>query len=153
LIEQVGPLDVLLVPCGGGGLLSGSAIAATHDSPGVRVIGVEPEAGDDVVRSFRSGTIQSVHNPQTIADGARTSSPGAITFPLIMRYVDDMLTVGDAALLRTMWYLWERLKLVIEPTGVLGAAALLEAKLNLPGQRIGIILSGGNADIRQLCAS
>jgi len=152
LIEQVGPVDVLLVPCGGGGLLSGSAIAATACSPGVRVIGVEPEAGDDVVRSFRSGTIQSVHDPVTIADGARTSAPGAVTFPLIMRHVADMLAVDDAALLRTMWYLWERLKLVIEPTGALGAAALLEAKLNARGQRVGVILSGGNADIRQLCA-
>ena len=152
LLEEVGPLDLLLVPCGGGGLLSGSAVAARHLCPGVRVIGVEPAAGDDVVRSFRSGTIQKVDNPVTIADGARTSSPGDLTFSLIMQHVADMLAVDDAELLRTMWYLWERLKIVVEPTGALGAAALLEEKVSARGQRVGIILSGGNADIRSLCA-
>ena len=150
LIEETGPLDVLLVPCGGGGLLSGCAIAAHALSPGVAVIGVEPSLGDDVVRSFRSGTIQRVHNPATIADGARTSAPGLITFPLIMHYVADMLTVDDAELLRTMWYLWERLKIVVEPTGALGAAALLEGKLDARGKRVGVVISGGNADVRQL---
>jgi threonine dehydratase len=104
------------------------------------------------VRSFRSGVIQSVHNPATIADGARTSAPGQITFPLIMRYVADMLTVDDAELLRAMWYLWERLKIVVEPTGALGFAALLEGKLAARGKRVGIVLSGGNADVKQLCA-
>ena len=150
LIEETGPLDVLLVPCGGGGLLSGCAIAAHALSPGIAVIGVEPALGDDVVRSFRSGTIQRVHNPATIADGARTSAPGQITFPLIMRYVADMLTVDDAELLRAMWYLWERLKVVVEPTGALGAAALLERKLDARGKRVGIVLSGGNADVQHL---
>ena len=150
LIEETGPLDVLLVPCGGGGLLSGCAIAARALSPGVAVIGVEPSLGDDVVRSFRSGTIQRVHNPATIADGARTPAPGRITFPLIMHYVADMLTVDDAELLRTMWYLWERMKIVVEPTGALGAAALLEGKLDARGKRVGIVISGGNADVRQL---
>jgi threo-3-hydroxy-L-aspartate ammonia-lyase len=152
LIEEIGPLDLLLVPCGGGGLLSGSALAARHLSPAVRVIGVEPAAGDDVVRSFRSGTIQTVENPETIADGARTSSPGTLTFPLIMQHVSDMLAVEDSELLRSMWYLWERLKLVVEPTGALGAAALFEGKVEAHGGRVGIILSGGNADIRSLCA-
>jgi threo-3-hydroxy-L-aspartate ammonia-lyase len=152
LVDEVGPLDLLLVPCGGGGLLSGCAIAARHLSPAVRVIGVEPAAGDDVVRSFRSGTIERVDNPVTIADGARTSSPGSLTFALIMRHVNDMLTVDDSELLRTMWYLWERLKVVVEPTGALGAAALLEGKVSARGERVGIILSGGNADIRSLCA-
>ena len=151
LIEETGPLDVLLVPCGGGGLLSGCAIAAKALAPDIAVIGVEPSLGDDVVRSFRSGVIQSVHNPATIADGARTSAPGQITFPLIMRYVADMLTVDDAELLRAMWYLWERLKIVVEPTGALGFAALLEGKLDARGKRVGIVLSGGNADVRQLC--
>ena len=152
LIEETGPLDVLLVPCGGGGLLSGCAIAAHALSPGIAVIGVEPSLGDDVVRSFRTGSIQRVHNPATIADGARTSAPGQITFPLIMHYVADMLTVDDAELLRTMWYLWERLKVVVEPTGALGAAALLEGKLDARGKRVGIVISGGNADVQQLCA-
>ena len=150
LIEETGPLDVLLVPCGGGGLLSGCAIAAAALSPGIRAIGVEPAAGDDVRRSFHSGVIQSVHNPDTIADGARTSAPGNITFPLIMQYVSDVLTVDDSELLRTMWYLWERLKLVVEPTGALGAAALLEHKLDIGGKRVGVVVSGGNADLKQL---
>ena len=150
LLEETGPLDCLLVPCGGGGLLSGCAIAAASISPGIRSIGVEPAAGDDVQRSFRSGTIQSIRNPDTIADGARTSAPGSLTFPLIMRYVADILTVDDAALLRATRYLWERLKLIVEPTGALGAAALLEGKLDGRGLRVGVILSGGNADLERL---
>ena len=152
LIEETGPLDVLLVPCGGGGLLSGCAIATRALSPRAAVIGVEPSLGDDVVRSFRSGVIQRVDNPATIADGARTSAPGQVTFPLIMHYVADMLTVDDEELLRTMWYLWERLKIVVEPTGALGIAALLEGRLDARGKRVGVVLSGGNADVRQLCA-
>ena len=152
LIEEIGPLDILLVPCGGGGLLSGCAIAARALAPGAAVIGVEPALGDDVVRSFRSGTIQRVDNPATIADGARTAAPGHITFPLIMHYVTDMLSVDDDSLLRAMWTLWERLKIVVEPTGALGIAALLEGRLDAHGKRVGIVLSGGNADIQQLCA-
>ncbi|MEK6594152.1 MAG: threo-3-hydroxy-L-aspartate ammonia-lyase [Pseudomonadota bacterium] len=150
LIEDAGALDYLLVPCGGGGLLAGCAIAANQLSPGIRVIGVEPAAGDDVTRSLRSGTIQSVRNPQTIADGARTSAPGALTFPLIMHHVHDMLTVTDDELLCSMFYLWERMKIVVEPTGALGAAALLEGKLDARGKRVGVIISGGNADFRNL---
>ena len=152
LIEDAGPLDYLLAPCGGGGLLTGCAIAANQLSPGVQVIGVEPAAGDDVTRSFRTKTIQSVHNPQTIADGARTSAPGEVTFPLLLRYVHDMLTVTDEELLRAMFYLWERMKIVVEPTGALGAAALLEGKLDARGKRVGVILSGGNVDLKQLAA-
>jgi threo-3-hydroxy-L-aspartate ammonia-lyase len=152
LIEETGPLDILLVPCGGGGLLSGCAIAAVTLSPAIRTIGVEPAAGDDVTRSFRSGVIQSVHNPDTIADGARTSAPGDITFPLIQHYVADMLTVDDRELVRTMLYLWERLKVLVEPTGALGAAALLERKLGVSGHRVGVILSGGNGDVKQLAS-
>jgi threonine dehydratase len=151
LIEETGPLDMLLVPCGGGGLLSGCAIAAEALSPGIRVIGVEPAAGDDVTRSYRTGTIQSVRNPDTIADGARTTAPGDVTFPLIMQHVADMLTVTDSELLRTMWYLWERMKIVVEPTGALGAAAALEGKCDIQGKRVGVVLSGGNADLKQLC--
>jgi threonine dehydratase len=152
LIEETGPLDALLVPCGGGGLLSGCAVAVHALSPDTRSIGVEPALGDDVTRSFRTGSIQCVHNPATIADGARTSAPGDITFPLIQRYVADMLTVDDDELLRAMWYLWERLKIVVEPTGALGAAALLSGKLDARGKRVGVVLSGGNADLKQLCA-
>ena len=154
-IEQTGPLDYLLVPCGGGGLLSGCAVAASHWSPRCKVIGVEPEAGDDATRSFRTNTLQTCHNPDTIADGARTPSLGKITFPLVLHYVHDMLTVSDAELLRGMFWIWERMKIVVEPTGALAAAALLEGKLggrhDYKGKRVGIVISGGNADIRALC--
>ena len=150
LVEEVGALDYLLVPCGGGGLLTGCAIAAHALSPGVRCIGVEPAAGDDVTRSFQTKTIQRVHNPDTIADGARTSAPGAITFPLILHYVQDMLTVTDAELLRSMFFIWERMKIIVEPTGALAAAALLEGKLDARGKRVGVILSGGNAEVSAL---
>jgi threonine dehydratase len=154
LIEETGALDYLLVPCGGGGLLSGCAVAASHWSPGCRVIGVEPVAGDDATRSFHSKSLQTCHNPDTIADGARTPSLGTLTFPLVLNYVHDMLTVSDAELLRSLVWIWERMKIVIEPTGALAAAALLEGKLegrhDYKGKRVGIVISGGNADIRAL---
>jgi threonine dehydratase len=146
LFQMTGPLDYLFVPCGGGGLLSGSAIAARHLAPDCKVIGVEPEAGDDGVRSFRSGTLQRVHNPQTIADGARTPSLGEHTFPIIRRCVDDMITVSDADLIRTMYFVWTRMKLVVEPTGVLGLAAVFNRRYPVAGKRVGAILSGGNVD-------
>ena len=152
LIEDAGPLDLLLVPCGGGGLLSGCALAAKHLNPGCRVIGVEPAAGDDATRSFKTKTLQTVKNPDTIADGARTPSLGKITYPLVMRYVDDMLTVTDEELLKSMFFLWERMKIVVEPTGTLAACALLEKKLEAKGKRVGVVLSGGNADIKTLTA-
>ena len=147
LIEEAGPLDYLMVCCGGGGLLSGCAIAAHALSPGCKSIGVEPALGDDATRSFRTRTLQSCHNPETIADGARTHSMGKVTFPLVMHYVSDMLTVDDAELLRTMFWLWERMKIVVEPTGALAAAALLEGKLDAKGERVGVIISGGNVDL------
>jgi threonine dehydratase len=150
LIEEVGALDFLFVPCGGGGLLSGSAIAARAMAPACRVIGVEPAAGDDATRSFRTKTLQTVHNPKTVADGARTPSLGALTFPLVLQYASDMATVDDATLLRTMFYLWERLKLVVEPTGALGAAAALEGTTSIRGARVGVILSGGNVEFAQI---
>jgi threonine dehydratase len=150
LLRDTGPLDLILVPCGGGGLLSGTALAAHALSPGCRVIGVEPAAGDDANRSFRSGTLQTVTNPQTVADGARTLSLGRYTLPLVLRDVSDMTTVDDADLLRAMFYLWERLKLVVEPTGALGAAAALAGRLNVRGLRVGVILSGGNVDLSQI---
>lgn len=147
LFEEAGALDVLLAPCGGGGLLSGCALAAHALAPGCRAIGVEPAAGDDATRSFRTRSLQSVRNPETIADGARTASLGRITFALVLRYVADMLTVSDDELLRSMLFIWERMKLVVEPTGALGAAAVLENKLELRGLRVGVILSGGNVDL------
>lgn len=152
LIEDAGPLDLLLVPCGGGGLLSGCAIAAKHMNPRCRVIGVEPAAGDDATRSFKTRTLQTVKDPDTIADGARTSSLGKITFPLVLHYVDDMLTVTDAELLESMFFLWERMKIVVEPTGALAACALLQNKLDARGKRVGVVLSGGNVDIKAFSA-
>jgi threonine dehydratase len=152
LIADTGPLDVLLVPCGGGGLLSGSALAAEALSPGCRAIGVEPLAGDDATRSFRTRTLQTVRNPQTIADGARTPSLGRITFPLVLAHAADMCTVDDPTLVRTMFFLWERMKLVVEPTGALAAAAVLEGIVDLRGARVGVVLSGGNVDFSQVGA-
>jgi threonine dehydratase len=152
LIEDAGALDVLLVPCGGGGLISGCAIAARHLSPDCRVIGVEPAAGDDATRSFREKRLITIQVPETIADGARTTSLGAVTFPLVMKYVNDMLTVTDEELLRAMFWLWERMKLVVEQTGALAACAVFERKLKLQKLRVGVVLSGGNVDLRWAAA-
>jgi threonine dehydratase len=152
LIEDAGPLDLLLVPCGGGGLLSGCAVAAKHLAPGCRVIGVEPAAGDDGLRSFRAGRIIEIPVPDTIADGARTKSLGQLTFALIRKHVDDFLVATDAELLKWMFFLWERMKLVVEPTGTLAAAALLEGKVDVKGKRVGIVLSGGNVDVKAISA-
>lgn len=150
-IRQVGPLDGLLVPCGGGGLLSGCAIVAKAASPGCRVIGVEPAAGDDATRSFRTGDLQRVEAPDTIADGARTPSLGEVTFPIVMARVDEMVTVEDAALVRTMRFLLERTKMLVEPTGALAAAALLEGAVDVEG-RVGVVVSGGNVDTSRVAA-
>jgi threo-3-hydroxy-L-aspartate ammonia-lyase len=147
LFDETGSLDVLLVGCGGGGLLSGSALCARRLSRGCRVIGVEPEAGDDATRSFHTGVLQTVHNPRTIADGARTPSLGSLTFPLVRANVDDMVTVSDADLVEAMRLVWERMKLVVEPTGVLGLAAACRGKVDVAGKRVGTILTGGNVDL------
>jgi len=150
LFEETGPLDVLLAPCGGGGLLAGSALAAAAMSPDCAVIGVEPATADDATRSFRSKQLQTVQNPQTVADGARTASLGSLTLPLVLQYVSDMTTVDDKALLATMFYLWERLKLIVEPTGALGAAAAFDGNVPIAGRRVGVILTGGNVDLSQV---
>ena len=150
LIEEVGALDALYVPCGGAGLLSGCAIAAAHLSPGCRVTGVEPAAGDDATRSFRTKTLQTVHNPDTIADGARTPALGKVTFPLVLAHVHDMTTVDDRELLDAMLYLWERLKIVVEPTGALGAAGVFKAGRAAAGRRVGVVISGGNVDLKAI---
>jgi threonine dehydratase len=150
LLQEVGPLDLLLVPCGGGGLLSGSALSARALAPDCRIVGVEPAAGDDATRSFRTKTLQTVKNPDTVADGARTPSLGTLTFPLVLSNVSDMITVDDRTLLRAMFFLWERLKLIVEPTGALGAAALLETAIAAGAKRVGVILSGGNVDLSQV---
>ena len=149
LIDEVYSLDMLLVPCGGGGLLSGCAVYTRHALPTCRIIGVEPETADDATRSFRSGTLQSIHNPQTVADGLRTESLGAITFPTILKNVDEMITVSDADILDTMYYLWTRMKIVVEPSGATALAPLFTGKIPVQGKRIGVVLSGGNVDVRQ----
>jgi threonine dehydratase len=151
LIEEVGELDLLLVCCGGGGLLSGSAIAAKTLLPNCRIIGVEPAQADDATRSFQTKTLQTIHNPTTVADGARTPCLGQLTFPLILNYVDDLITVSEESILKTMFFLWERLKIVVEPTGALAAAALLEAVIKMPNHaKVGVIITGGNVDLKNL---
>ncbi|AYL65932.1 MULTISPECIES: threo-3-hydroxy-L-aspartate ammonia-lyase [Citrobacter freundii complex] len=147
LIEEVGPLDVLFVCLGGGGLLSGSALAARHLSPDCVVYGVEPEAGNDGQQSFRSGNIVHIDTPKTIADGAQTQHLGQYTFAIIQQNVNDILTVSDTELVTAMKFIAERMKIVVEPTGCLGFAAARARKSELQGKKIGIIISGGNVDI------
>ena len=147
LFEDTGPLDLLVVPLGGGGLLSGCALVAHARSPGCRVIGVEPEAGDDGQRSFRSGEIVHIETPKTIADGAQTQHLGALTFPVIRDLVDDIVTVSDAELVEAMMFFSGRMKLVVEPPGCLAAAAVFSGKLDVTGQRVGVMVSGGNIDL------
>ena len=145
LIETQKTLDALLVPCGGGGLLSGSAVAVKGVNPTCRVIGVEPELADDATKSFKTGTLHTVHNPPTIADGTRTPCLGKLTFPLVRKYVDDMQTVSEAAIMEAVRFLFYRMKLVVEPSGALGVAALISSRLPARG-KIGVIVSGGNID-------
>ncbi len=147
LIEEVGPLDMLMAPLGGGGLLAGSALAASHLSPGCKVIGVEPEAGDDGLQSFRSGEIVRIPVPKTIADGAMTTYLGTLTFPIIRRLAHDILTVSDEALSQAMRMFAQTMKIIVEPTGCLAAAAALSRESGCEGKRVGIILSGGNVDL------
>jgi threo-3-hydroxy-L-aspartate ammonia-lyase len=147
LLQETGKLDVLLVCVGGGGLIGGCALAAHALSPGIQVIGVEPDAGNDGQQSFRSGQIVTIPVPKTIADGAQTAALGTITFPMIQRDVADMVTVSDAELIETMRFMAERMKMIVEPTGCLGAAAALQGRVPVKGKRVGIILSGGNVDL------
>jgi threonine dehydratase len=147
LFAQVDGLDLLLVCCGGGGLLSGCALAARHHAPGCRVVGVEPAAADDATRSFHTGTLHTVRRPDTIADGARTPFLGDVTFPLVRALVDDMVTVSDDDLVAAMRFVWTRMKQVVEPTGVLALAGLMSGAVEAAGQRVGVIVSGGNVDV------
>ncbi|MCB9837718.1 MAG: threo-3-hydroxy-L-aspartate ammonia-lyase [Phycisphaeraceae bacterium] len=151
LFEEVGGLDIIAAPCGGGGLLSGTSIATRAIAPGCRIIGVEPELGDDGLRSHRSGELVKIDVPDTIADGARTNSLGELTLAIIRANVDAMMTMPDDALIRAMRLVWERMKIVVEPTACLPIAALLEAgregKIDTAGKRVGVIVSGGNVDL------
>ncbi|CAM2191468.1 L-threo-3-hydroxyaspartate ammonia-lyase [Paraburkholderia kururiensis] len=147
LIEEVGELDLLLVCLGGGGLLSGCAVAARALSPRCTIVGVEPEAGNDGQRSLRSGEIVHIDTPKTIADGAQTQHLGQYTFAVIRQLVDDIATVSDAELVETMKFFASRMKIVVEPTGCLAAAAALQGKVDVKGKRVGVIVSGGNVDL------
>ena len=145
LLDELKSLDMLVVPCGGGGLLSGSAVAVRAISPNCRVVGIEPECADDATKSFRTGQLHTVSNPPTIADGTRTPSLGKVTFPLVLEYVDDMQTVSEDDIMEAVRFLFYRMKLVVEPSGALGVAALLGQRIQACG-RVGVILSGGNID-------
>jgi len=149
LFEEVGALDFLLVPLGGGGLLAGSALSARALAPACQVYGVEPLTGNDGQQSFRSGAIVHIETPQTIADGAQTQHLGQYTFGIIRRDVHDVLTASDTQLVEAMRFLAERMKMLVEPTGCLGYAAACHAGLPLAGKRVGVILSGGNVDLRR----
>jgi threonine dehydratase len=147
LLQDVGPLDVVLVPCGGGGLLSGTALAVRALSPQSKLYGVEPQAGNDGQQSLRKGEIVHIETPNTIADGAQTQHLGRFTFEVIRRDVDGILTATDAQLVEGMRFFAERMKMVAEPTGCLGFAAACHAGLPLAGKRVGVIVSGGNVDL------
>jgi len=147
LLQETGPLDALFVCLGGGGLLSGSALAARALAPHCKVYGVEPEAGNDGQQSFRTGSIVRIDTPKTIADGAQTTHLGQITFPIIKRDVEDILTASDAELIDTMRFYAERMKMIVEPTGCLSLAAARRVSQQFAGKRIGVIVSGGNIDL------
>jgi threo-3-hydroxy-L-aspartate ammonia-lyase len=149
LMEDVAQLDTLIVCLGGGGLISGCAVAAKHLNPKIRVIGVEPEAGNDAQQSKRAGKIVKIDTPQTIADGAQTQFVGQLTFPVIQELVDDIVTVSDAQLIEAMRFSAAYMKMVIEPTGGLAMAAAMQGVIDVKGQRVGVIVSGGNIDIAQ----
>ena len=150
LLEDVPGLDVIICPVGGGGLLSGTAVAAKALRPGIKIYGVEPALADDVAQSFRAGRRISIPTPATIADGLRTNCPGEMNFPIIQQYVDDILTVSEEGIVTAMRTIWEALHIVIEPSAAVPYAALLEGKLAAQGRRVGLIVTGGNADLDKL---
>ena len=149
LIEEIGPVDVLIVPIGGGGLMSGCAVVARTLSPGCRIIGVEPEAGNDAQKSLAEGRIVHIDTPRTIADGAQTQHLGHHTFPVLRALVDEIVTVSDAELVEAMKFFASRMKMLVEPTGCLAAAAAFSGRVPVAGKKVGIILSGGNIDLHR----
>ncbi|MBJ9968880.1 threo-3-hydroxy-L-aspartate ammonia-lyase [Burkholderia seminalis] len=152
LFDEVGPLDAVFAPLGGGGLLSGTALSTRALSPHAKLYGVEPEAGNDGQQSFRSGAIVRIDTPRTIADGAQTQYLGNLTFPILRRDVDDILTATDAELIDCMRFFATRMKIVVEPTGCLAFAAVRRMKDTLQGKRVGVVISGGNVDLENFCA-
>ena len=150
LFDKVGSLDYLFVCVGGGGLIAGCALAAAELSPACKIIGVEPQAGNDAQQSLRSGAIVRIPVPQTIADGAQTPAVGQLTFPIMQRLVTDIVTVTDDQLRVQMRFFAERMKIVVEPTGCLAAAAVLNRIVDFQGRRVGVVVSGGNVDLAQL---
>ncbi len=149
LIEEIGQLDIILAPVGGGGLLSGTAISAKHLLPNVRVIAAEPAGADDAFRSFYSKTLVPSLAPKTIADGLLTSL-GTLTFSIIQNQVDAIVTVSEENIIAAMRMIWERMKIIVEPSSAVPLAAILEGKVDVKGKRVGIILSGGNVDMGKL---
>ena len=149
LLGQTQGLDIILAPVGGGGLLSGTALAVKYLSPGTKVIAAEPEMADDAFRSFKEGRFVPSEKPNTIADGLLTSL-GSLTYPIIMKYVDDIVTISEDGIIKAMRLVWERMKMVIEPSSAVPLAAILEQKINVKGKRVGIIVSGGNVDLDNL---
>ena len=149
LLEEIPGLDVIIAPVGGGGLLSGISIAATEMKRGIRVIGAEPEMADDAYRSLQAGVIIPSVKPQTIADGLLTSL-GTLTFPTIQQHVEQIVTVSEQGIMDCMRFVWERLKIIIEPSAAVAVGVLWERKINLIGLKVGIILSGGNVDLERL---
>ena len=149
LIEETGPPDIIMAPVGGGGLLSGTALATKALSPHTMVVAAEPMMADDAFRSFHEGRLIPSVDPKTIADGLLTSL-GSLTYPIITKYVDDIVTVSEEGIVRAMRLVWERMKIVIEPSSAVPLGAILENKLDVKGKKIGIILSGGNVDLEKL---
>jgi threonine dehydratase len=149
LLEDIPELDVVIAPVGGGGLLSGTSIAATETKKGIRIIGAEPEMADDAFRSMQAGQIIPSMNPKTIADGLLTSL-GTLTFPIIQQRVEQIVTVGEKGIIDSMKFVWERAKIVIEPSAAVAVAVLWERKIDLTRLKVGIILSGGNVDLTKL---
>lgn len=149
LLEDIPDLDVILAPIGGGGLLSGTSIAATETKPGIRVIGAEPEMADDAYRSLKAGEILPSIKPKTIADGLLTSF-GPLTFPIVREHVEQIVTVSEPGIIESMKFIWERAKIIIEPSSAVAIGVLWEKKIDLAGLKVGVILSGGNVDLEKL---
>jgi threonine dehydratase len=150
LLEEVPDLDAIVVPVSGGGLVAGSAVAARRLRPGIAIYGTEPEAGSDTAQSLARGERVAIDIPHTIADGLQVSTPGRLTFPIIQETVRGVLLVSDAEMVETLCWMLERMKVLVEPSGVVGAAAIRHRKADFSGQRVGVLLSGGNVDREKL---